>query len=191
MNAVTLLGKQLANVNAIFHSLIEDLTDQEWISRPAPGQNIIAYIAWHLPRVQDSHIHTWIQGIPELVHSDRWSHWRHLKPFGDGVGISLEEADEVALSVLQADVLAYADAVYHESSAWLYSLSEADLDRIPNTRLHLSPYSEYQTPGFYEESSSLLDQPIWAQLMRPCIGHVHRHLGELELAKALLRAGRE
>jgi hypothetical protein len=188
MNAVTLLDNQLANINAIFHSLIEDLTDQEWISRPAPGQNIIAYIAWHVPRVQDNFIHTWIRGIPEVFHSDRWAHWYHLRQFGIGVGIMLEESDEIALNVLKADVLAYANAVYNENSAWLKGLSEADLDQIPDSRLHLSPYPEYQTPGFYEESSSLLDQPIWAQLMRPCTGHVHRHLGELELAKAMLRA---
>jgi hypothetical protein len=188
MNAVTLLDKQLANINAIFHSLADDLTDQEWITRPAPGQNRVAYLAWHLPRVQDSHIHTWVRGIPEVVHGDRWSQWGHLRRFGNGIGITLAEADEVALSVRRDDVLAYADAVYSESSAWLDSLSDVDLDRIPDTRLHLSPYPEYQTPGFYEEVSSLLDQPIWSQLMRPCIGHIHRHLGELELVKAVLRA---
>jgi hypothetical protein len=187
MKATGLLQQQFSNINTIFHSVVEDLIDQEWVSRPAPSHNRVAYIAWHLPRVQDSHIHTWIRGIPELFHSDRWSQWHHLKRFGNGVGITLEEADEVALSVLHADVLAYADAVYHESSAWLHNLSDADLDRIPDYRLHLSAYPEYQTPGFYEEISSLLDQPIWSQLMRPCIGHIHRHLGELELVKALIR----
>jgi hypothetical protein len=124
MNAVTLLDKQLANINAIFHSLADDLTDQEWITRPAPGQNRVAYLAWHLPRVQDSHIHTWVRGIPEVVHGDRWSQWGHLRRFGNGIGITLAEADEVALSVRRDDVLAYADAVYSESSAWLDSLSD-------------------------------------------------------------------
>ncbi len=34
----------------------------------------------------------------------------------------------------------------------------------------------------------MLNQPTWNLLMRPCIGRIHRHLGELQLAKAVLRA---
>lgn len=189
MNAVTYLQKQLANINAIFHSIADDLTDQEWLARPASGQNMIGFTVWHIPRTQDTHVQTWIRGIPEIVHTPRWSHWHHLKRFGDGVGISLAEADEIARSVQMADVMEYADAVHQEISTWLQELNESDLDQLPNIPQHLSPYPEYQTPGFIEETRSLFDQPIWGQLMRPCIGHIHRHLGELEIVKNILRAG--
>ncbi len=187
MNAITYLQKQLANVNAIFHSIAEDLTAEEWVTRPAPGQNMIGCTVWHIPRTQDAHVQTWIRGIPEVAHGDRWTHWQQFKRLGNGVGISLDEADEIARNVQRAEVMEYADSVHQEISAWLKELGESDLDQIPNVSQHLSPYPEYQTPGFVEEAGSLFDQPIWSQLMRPCIGHVHRHLGEIEAVKNILR----
>ena len=188
MNAITYLQKQLANVNAIFHSIAEDLTDEEWVTRPAPGQNMIGCTVWHIPRTQDAHVQTWIRGIPEVAHGDRWAHWQQFKRLGNGVGVSLDEADKIARNVQRAELMEYADAVHQEISAWLKELGESDLDQIPKVSQHLSPYPEYQTPGFVEEAGSLFDQPVWSQLMRPCIGHVHRHLGELEIVKNILRA---
>ena len=190
MDAITYLQKQFANINAIFHSIADDLTDEEWVTRPASEQNMIGYTVWHIPRIQDTHVQTWIRGIPEVVHGERWTDWRQLKQYGNGVGISLAEADYVAHSVQQADVMEYANAVNQEISIWLKELNESDLDILPDISQHLSAFPEYQTPGYVEGASGLFDQPIWSQLMRPCIGHVHRHLGELEIVKDILRKGK-
>ncbi len=84
MNAATYLQKTIGNINTVFHSIAGDLTDEEWLARPAPGQNLIGFAVWHLPRTQDIHVQTWIRGIPEVVHGDRWAHWRSLKPLGGG-----------------------------------------------------------------------------------------------------------
>lgn len=187
MRSTTLLGNILSNVHGMLHYAVDDLTDQEWGARIAPGQNMIGYTVWHLPRVQDNTIQTWIRGLPELVHSERWAHWHQFKHLGSGTGITLEEADEIALGVEKADVLAYADEVHQETLAWLRELGEDDLERIPDAQKYLSPFPEYQTPGFHEETNGLLGQPIWGLLMRPCIGHIHRHLGELMTVKDVLR----
>jgi hypothetical protein len=50
MNTTTYLQKQFANINAVFHGIADDLTDEEWVRRPAPGQNMIGYMVWHMPR---------------------------------------------------------------------------------------------------------------------------------------------
>jgi hypothetical protein len=190
MRSTTLLEKILSNVHVMLHYATDDLTEEEWQTRIAPGQNMLGFIVWHSPRVQDNTIQTWIRGIPELVHSERWSHWEQFKHLGSGTGITLAEADQIANGVHKADVLAYADEAHQVAIAWLRELREEDLDRIPDAREYLSPYSEYQTPGFHEETDGLLDQPIWSLLMRPCIGHVHRHVGELLTIKDILRAGK-
>lgn len=187
MNTATFLQKQLANVNAVLHGLADDLTDEEWLARIAPGQNRLGYVAWHMPRTQDFFVQRWIRGLDEVAHGDRWTHWQSLKQTGIGVGISLDEADEIALTVKRADVLEYADAVLREISAWLEHCDEGELDRMPDPRQRLSAFPEYQTTGFVEEVSDLYDLPVWGVLMRPCIGHIHRHLGELEAAKNILR----
>jgi len=103
----------------MLHHAADDLTNQEWVARIAPGQNRLGYTVWHLPRVQDNTIQTWIQGIPELVHDQRWAHWAHFRHLGSGTGITLAEADQIALEVQKSDVLAYADEVHQATLSWL------------------------------------------------------------------------
>jgi hypothetical protein len=190
MHITSHLQKHFANLNGVFHSIADDLTDEEWIARPAPGQNKIGYSVWHLPRTQDNFLQTWIRGQAEIVRSDRWAHWQRLKPLGIGVGITLEESDEIAHTVQRADALAYADEVHQAMLAWLAEISEADLDQVPDARGRLAAFPEYQTPGYLEEVGNLFDMPVWGLLMRPCMGHAHRHLGELETLKDMLRKGK-
>jgi hypothetical protein len=187
MNVVLYLQNQLENINEIFHAIADDLTYDEWLYRPSPHQNMLGFAVWHIPRTQDAHVQTWIRGIPEVAHRDRWQGWQSIKQFGYGVGITLDQADEIARCAQQRDVSVYADEVHQEIIAWLQGLPEIDLDRIPDIPSHLSPYPEYQTAGYVEETKHLFRQPIWDQLMRPCIGHVHRHLGEVEILKNMLR----
>ncbi len=191
MNSITLLENILTNIHNTLHSVVDDLTEQEWKARPAPDQNIIGFTIWHLPRIQDNIIQTWIRGMPELVHGERWVHWQQFESLGSGVGITCEEADEIAFGVQKVDVLAYADAVQQEILTWLLELSDNDLDQTPNAKENLSSHAEYQTLGYHKEADGLLGQPIWVMLMQPCIAHVHQHLGELMLVKEILRAGKQ
>lgn len=187
MNLTTYLQKQFANLNGVFHGIAGDLTDEEWNARPAPGQNKIGYTVWHMPRTQDNFLQTWIRGQAEIAHSDRWAHWHPLRPLGVGIGITLDESDEITRGTQLADVRAYADEVHQAITSWLGQVSEEELDQIPDARGRLAAFPEYQTPGYVEEVDNLLDLPVWGLLIRPCMGHVHRHLGELEITKDILR----
>ena len=187
MNTILFLQKQLSNIHTLYQEIVGDLSPQEWTSRPVEGQNLPGFTAWHLPRTQDSFIQTWIRGIPEVAHGERWMDWQRFIPYGIGAGITIEDADEIAHTVNRADVLAYENEVHQEIIAWLNALDENSLDQIPEAVRHLALYPEYQTPGFHEDTDSLLNQPEWALFIRPCIGHVHRHLGELQAVKFFLR----
>jgi len=187
MNSPAYLQKQFANFNAVLHGIAGDLTDEEWVARPGPGQNMLGYSVWHIPRTQDNFLQAWIRGQDEIVRGERWAHWDHLKPLGIGVGIRLEEADSIAHSVNLADVMAYADEVHQTITTWLAEISEDVLDSIPDARAHLAAFPEYQTPGYREEVHNLYDLPVWGLLIRPCMGHVHRHLGEVDIIKDVLR----
>jgi hypothetical protein len=65
MNTVTYLQEQFTNLNAVLHGIAGDLTAEEWLTRPAPGQNLIGYTVWHMPRTQDHFLQTWIRGQTE------------------------------------------------------------------------------------------------------------------------------
>jgi hypothetical protein len=181
------IEKQISNIHAIYRTTIADLTETEWRARLAPNQNRLGYIAWHIPRTQDSMVQLWIRGVPEVWHGPRWTEWHALRPLGLGIGISLAEADMIPEQIDREATLAYADAVHDEIVAWLRSTDAAALDPLIDVTARLAPFPEYQTAGFLSEMASLMEQPVWGRIMRPCIGHVHRHLGELETSKALLR----
>ncbi len=188
MNTLTFIEKQFDNIHAIYRETVADLTVAEWGARLAPDQNRIGYTVWHIPRTQDSFVQLWIRGLPEVWHGPRWANRHAMRHLGLGIGISLAEADTIADQISLDETLAYADAVHAEIVAWLRQCDEAALDQVIDVNARLAPFPEYQTPGFHEEITSLVGQPVWGLLMRPCIGHVHRHLGELQVGNALLRA---
>lgn len=187
MNIKAYLALQFKNLNGVLHGIAGDITTEEWLSRPGPGQNTLGYSVWHCPRIQDHFLHRWIQGRAELVESSRWSHWSHLKPLGVGVGITLNESDTIAHTTTLADTLTYADEVHAALLAWLAEMDEDMLDVVTNAREHVRSFPEYQTPGYLDEMNNLFPVPVSGLLMRPCMGHVHRHLGEIEITKDILR----
>jgi hypothetical protein len=188
MNTISFIENQLINIHDLYHKIVTDFTEQEWNTRLASSQNLIGYTVWHIPRTQDNVVHSWMRGIPEIFHQARWSMWQPLQRLGIGTGITQLEADEIAATVDLAQTIAYEEAVHQEILAWLHQINESDLTQIPNIDAHLAAYPEYQAKGFRAETDMMRDQPIWNLFMRPCIGHMHRHLGELALLKAMLRA---
>jgi len=95
--------------------------------------------------------------------------------------------------------LAYADAVHDDALAWLRTVDEAILDDIPDVAAHDAPHPEYQTLGFRAEMDSGPEHddavgrkgglPVWVFLTSVSVTHLHRHLGEVDLVKDLLRRG--
>jgi len=90
-------------------------------------------------------------------------------------------------AILPSRYMAYADEVHQMIMGWLKQVDEEELDKLTDARARLKVFPEYQTPGYLEEVDNLLDLPVWGLLIRPCMGHVHRHLGELEITKDILR----
>ena len=96
-------------------------------------------------------------------------------------------------------MLAYADAVHADCLEWLRTQDEAMLDEVPDVAEHDAPHPEYQTPGFRAEMDSGPEhddavgrkggQPAWLFLTSVSITHLHRHLGEVDLVRDLMRRG--
>lgn len=187
MDVPAYLTKQNKNFNGVLHHLAGDISEEEWLLRLGAGENTVGYTVWHIPRTQDHFLQMWIRGEAEVVMNDRWAHWACLKPAGIGVGITMAQSDEIARTASLVDTLAYADQVHQELLAWLEGINENALDFVPNVKERLRAYPEYQTPGYLEEVGNLFELPVWSLLISPCMGHLHRHLGELEITKDLLR----
>jgi hypothetical protein len=186
VNAMALLASQWTTVNAGLHSLARDLGPDEWRFRVAPGQNLLGFTLWHIPACQDWTVQTWVRNLPEVRDRDAWRHRTGLDRLGMAFGIRLDEADAVARAITVDDVLAYADAVLAENLGWLWSVTEADLGRVPDNRAHLARHPAYGTPTYQAEVRSMWNQTL-GEVVSLDAGHGRAHLGEAALVKELAR----
>lgn len=191
-----MLVQQLETANLRLHHSAHDLSPTELVARPLPGVNPIAFLIWHMARSQDWAVHTAIRDVPELIKCAPWVQ-SPLAVAGIGTGFELEEAARAAARFDLPELLSYADAVHADIVTWLGTVDETMLDDIPDAAAHDDRYAEYQTPGFRAEMDSGPEHdeavgrkgglPVWVFLTSVSITHLHRHLGELDLIKDLLR----
>ena len=80
-----------------------------------------------------------------------------------------------------------AGEVRQSITTWLSEISEDELDRVTDTKGPLVAFPECQKPAHVEDVRTLYDLPIRGVLMRPCMVHMHRYLGEIEITKCVLR----
>lgn len=110
--------------------VVGGLTEAELTFRATPDANSIAWLVWHLTRVQDDHIADAAGGAQ--VWTTAGFATAFGLPFGDeatGYGMSADEVGAVA-GISADDLVAYHSAVHDRTVAFVEGLSDADLDRI-------------------------------------------------------------
>ncbi|GAA1481610.1 DUF664 domain-containing protein [Gordonia sinesedis] len=132
MNSIEVLVDGFGRVRENVHRILDGIDEQRLGYHPAPGANSIAWLIWHLTRVQDSHIAD-AAGTPQVWHAQGWAESFAL-PFPEsatGYGQTTQEALRVVAEPDQ--LLGYYDATHEATLAYLDTLSDADLDRIVDT----------------------------------------------------------
>jgi uncharacterized damage-inducible protein DinB len=127
--ATDLLVDALGRVQETVHTVVEGLSEDQLTRRLQGEANSIAWLVWHLTRIQDDHI-AGVAGSDQVWHTDRW-----VDRFGlpldrddDGFGHTSEQVSAV---VAEADLLlGYHDAVHARSVAYLRSVADEELSRI-------------------------------------------------------------
>jgi hypothetical protein len=187
MQTPELLLRQCASVNSIFHAIADDLSPEEWTTRILPETNLLGFDLWHVARTQDWALHTLVCGMPEVISDLQWASKGALTTPGIGVGMTRQEADQLAQGVAKADVITYADAVHKTLMEWLASIHDLVLDEMPDILAHYQAHPEYLTPAMQAEVPWTAEHPsVWRCLM-PGLGHVRDHLAEMGLLKRLWR----
>lgn len=188
MRATHVLQQQCRHVHRIFHMLCDDVTDAEWTRRALPATNLLPFELWHVARVQDWVVQTIIRGAPEVIANAQWARCGTLATPGIGVGLTLEQADTLARGLARSDLKAYANAVHQVIIAWLGTISDDDLDQVPDIITHLAPYPVYREPALRETGPWLFEGPSVGELLsRSCIGHNRGHFGEMDVLIQQLR----
>lgn len=130
MNVADLLADGFERIREEVHAAVEGLTPEQLSWRPDAGSNSIAWLVWHLTRVQDDHVAD-AAGTEQVWTADGWS-GRFGLPFGDAeTGYGQSPEDVAAVQVKSSDILGgYHDAVCERSKEYVAGLSGSDLDRV-------------------------------------------------------------
>ena len=133
MRTTDLLLDAFGRIDEEVGDTVEGLSDEQLAFRPGAGANSIAWLVWHLVRVQDNHVAE-AAGEPEIWLEDGWADrfGLSLDPADTGYGHSVDDVAKVRAS---AELLTgYADAVGERTRRYLSSLDEEALDRVVDER---------------------------------------------------------
>jgi len=127
-----LWSEAFGRIHAVVHSALKDASIEVLTFRADPGANTIAWLIWHLTRVQDGHISELLDE-EQVWTADGWVDRFDLPfdPKATGYG---QGAVDVAAVRADAETLAgYYDAVHTRTLGYLPTLTEADFARIVDT----------------------------------------------------------
>jgi uncharacterized damage-inducible protein DinB len=127
--AADVLVDGFSRVQQGVHAVLEGQDADGLATPPEPGANTVAWLVWHLVRVQDDHVAD-AAGTEQVWVAGGWSRRAGL-PFAPEATGYAQSADEVAQVRLEPELLrGYADAVHEATVAYVATLTAEDLDRI-------------------------------------------------------------
>lgn len=125
-----LLIDAFGRIRETVHEVVDGLGPDELAVRIDDGANSIAWLVWHLTRIQDDHTSD-AAGTNEVWIAREWSQ-RYGLPFSRGsTGYGHSPKDVSKLGGVTAELLAgYHDAVHDRTVEYLGTLKDADYGRV-------------------------------------------------------------
>ncbi|MEU3461016.1 DUF664 domain-containing protein [Streptomyces sp. NPDC006733] len=130
MNSAELLADAFGRVQETVHGAVEGLTADELTARVDDSANSIAWLVWHLTRVQDDHVAD-LAGTEQVWTAQGWFDRFQLPfaPAATGYGQDSEDVAAVRVDTPKL-LLDYYDAVHDQTVRYVRNLADADLDRV-------------------------------------------------------------
>jgi hypothetical protein len=114
-------------------TLLEGVDARHLTWRPGPDANTIAWLVWHLTRIEDDHLAAAFSKS-QVWHSDGWSERFGLPYRPEATGYGMSPSDVGALDVGPELLSGYHLAVASRTTSLLAGLSPGELDRVVDER---------------------------------------------------------
>lgn len=127
VTATSVLSDAFGRIHELVDQVTDGLTLETATFRPDAEANTIAWLVWHLSRVQDDHVAD-VAGVEQV-----WPHWRErfALPFDDdatGYGQSGDDVGEVKVD--GALLAGYHQAVHAATTRFLDTVTSSQLARV-------------------------------------------------------------
>jgi hypothetical protein len=134
MDVASLLIETYGRIPPLAQHAVDGVPPHKLVEPPRAGANTIAWLVWHLARVQDHHVAELLAADQVWVSGD-WAARFGLDPDpqNTGYGHSAEEVLTVRPDSAGA-LLSYLDAVQARTLSMLQELEPGELDRVVDTR---------------------------------------------------------
>ena len=107
---------------------IEGLTPAEARWQPTVHTNHIAWLVWHMARVEDRLVSQYLRGTTEVWTAEGWADRFKMSPEGHGGGQTMEDVRAMP-DIPLTDLMAYFEAVRAVTRRVLNQATDADLSR--------------------------------------------------------------
>lgn len=130
MRTSDLLTEAFGRVPDGARRVVDGLTAEQLVHRPGGLGNSVAWLLWHLTRVQDSHVAE-VAGTQQRWTAGGWVDRFALPLDRDDTGYGHDDEQVAAVRVEDGRLLtAYLDDVHQHTLALVQGLSDGDLDRV-------------------------------------------------------------
>ncbi|GHE28148.1 DinB family protein [Streptomyces vinaceus] len=133
MKATEALADAYGRIHEVVHEVVGGLSAEELNARIDPEANSIAWLVWHLTRVQDDHMAD-ASGLEQVWTEQEWFARFALPLPAEATGYG-HTAKQVGTVLVESDelLLGYFDAVHERTTEFVRGLSATDLDRVVDT----------------------------------------------------------
>jgi hypothetical protein len=182
----------LQRYDALYGFWLEDIwkTVPEGLMRQRPHTrvNSVAWVIWHLTRVEDAGLNRFVADLPQVLDDGGWLERMKLPWSHNGNGMNFAEVDDLSQRIDMPALHGYSEAVQARTRAIIDQLDQIDLGSVLEAdRLRLILFSEgwarTQDPG-------LIDNYLgWTKgkcLLNFGLTHPYQHVGEIGVICSLL-----
>jgi hypothetical protein len=129
MTSVEVLTDAFERVRDAVHPAVNGLSLEELTFRPDAASNSIAWLVWHLTRIQDDHV-AGLDGIDQVWDANGWAKRFALPLDPSDTGYGHGPEDVAAVSADAQLLLGYFEDVHEKTLRYVGSLAETDLERV-------------------------------------------------------------
>lgn len=130
VTSASLLTDAFGRIREAVHGAVAGLGPDELTFRVDPEANTIAWLVWHLTRIQDVHLSE-VAGRPQVWTFEGWAERFALPLDVSDTGYGHTPDDVAAVRVESADLLTgYYDAVHAKTIEYVRSLTDDDLEQV-------------------------------------------------------------